>query len=302
MDRQAGRLGIDTIIVGRGGGSLEDLWAFNEEIVARAIYACHTPIVCGVGHETDFTIADFVADVRAATPTAAAELATPDKAEVARALEAMQHRLTRRLAEYLATCRQQLVSVQRSVVFRDPLMRVRSGHQQVDELSTRLRHRLEARCRGGEQRLHEAQRVLAGLHPQQLAERARNRLAAVRRDLAWALGHKAKLCGDALARMSGKLAAVQPGNRVKLCRALLDGLGGQLEAMSYRSVLKRGYSVTRKGGAIVRGPGQVANGDVLETELAVGKIRSVVDDNAAKLRRKTKQEPQGPSLFSEEEP
>ncbi len=302
MDRQAAELEIDTIIIGRGGGSLEDLWAFNEEAVARAVYACRTPIVCGVGHETDFTIADFVADVRAATPTAAAELATPDKANVARACDAMQHRLSRRLAEHLATGRQDLVSVQRSSVFRDPLMRVRSGHQRVDELSTRLQHRLVARCRTGEQRLHEAERVLAGLHPRQLVERAGNRLSAVRRDLAWALGHKAKLCGDLLAKVVGKLSSMGPMGRVKLGQARLDGLAGRLEALSYRSALRRGFSVTRKDGHILRSREQIGPGDVLETELADGKVQSVVDGAAARPRRRTKQEEQGPSLFSKEEP
>ena len=111
---------------GRGGGSFEDLWPFNDETLARAIRACPVPVVSAVGHETDFTIADFVADVRAATPTAAAELAVPDGAELARHCAVLAGRLGRRAREVLESARSALAAVQRSVVFRDPTAPVRS--------------------------------------------------------------------------------------------------------------------------------------------------------------------------------
>jgi len=144
LDAKADELGIDTIIVGRGGGSLEDLWAFNEEAVARAIFAARTPIISGVGHETDFAISDFVADVRAATPTAAAELAAPDSAELRRHVRVLGGRLGRRAAERLAAGQAALDGILRSVVFRDPAWRVRSARQELAELAGRMQIGLDA--------------------------------------------------------------------------------------------------------------------------------------------------------------
>ena len=150
----------DVILLARGGGSIEDLWAFNDERVARAIVASAAPVITGVGHETDFTIADFVADLRAATPTAAAELATPDRADLRYALDEMGNRMAYSLTPCLDTYAQQLAVVENRLAARSPLDRVRSGRQRLDELSWRtsiaLAHRLElssARLAGLEQRL-----------------------------------------------------------------------------------------------------------------------------------------------------
>ncbi len=295
LDGQAGRLGIDTLILARGGGSLEDLWAFNEEVVARAIYAARTPIICGVGHETDFTIADFVADVRAATPTAAAELATPDGAEFRRHIAQLAGRLNRRLRDLLSSGRQGLLSVTRSVVFRDPGAALRSRQQQLDELSGRLRHGLVELARQGEGRLAQAKAALQERHPRRLIDQASARLGQRRRDLAWALGHRAKLAGDALARRIQGMIRVHPRNRLALSAQHLASLARQLESLSYRSVLQRGFTVTRTEGIILRSARQVPPGAWLETEFAEGKVRSTA---AGSSRRKAAPE-QTPSLFDD---
>jgi exodeoxyribonuclease VII large subunit len=174
LDAKADELGIDTLIVGRGGGSLEDLWAFNEEVVARAIFAARTPIISGVGHEVDFAISDFVADVRAATPTAAAELAVPDAAELRRHVGVLAGRLARRADERLATARAGLEAILRSVVFRDPASRIRSGRQHADELVSRMQIGLEACRRQGQTRLHDANARLIEQHPRRLLEPGRD--------------------------------------------------------------------------------------------------------------------------------
>jgi len=129
---------VDLLIVGRGGGSLEDLWAFNEEIVARAIYASKIPIISAVGHEIDFSISDFVADVRAATPSAAAELAVPDYEEVQRRLVTATQRLRLHLLGLVQSYRERLRRVQSSYGFRQPLDLVRQRSQLLDELQRRL--------------------------------------------------------------------------------------------------------------------------------------------------------------------
>lgn len=137
---------VDVIIIGRGGGSLEDLWAFNEEIVARAIFRSKIPIISAVGHEVDFTISDFVADVRAATPSAAAELAVPDRAELRNQLRFLQQQITDITAACIRSERERLQALINSYSFRRTPDRIRQYQQRIDELQHSLQlslaHRL----------------------------------------------------------------------------------------------------------------------------------------------------------------
>jgi exodeoxyribonuclease VII large subunit len=129
---------VDVIIVSRGGGSIEDLWSFNEEIVARAVYNSRIPVISGVGHEIDFTITDFVADLRAPTPSAAMELAIPDKNEIFAFIGEFSYNSTLKIEEYLATIREKLNSIFNSYGFRVPLDIIRNKSQFVDNLLYRL--------------------------------------------------------------------------------------------------------------------------------------------------------------------
>lgn len=129
---------VDLILLGRGGGSIEDLWAFNDERVARAVYHSRIPIISGVGHETDFTIADFAADLRAPTPTAAAELAVPDQAELRGITEEYDARLKRSLQARLSELRWNLASAVSRLERVSPLVFIRNGRQRVDEVRVRL--------------------------------------------------------------------------------------------------------------------------------------------------------------------
>ncbi len=129
---------VDLILLVRGGGSLEDLWAFNDEAVARAVAACRHPVISGVGHETDFTIADFVADLRAPTPSAAAELAVPDQADLRQRIGAWQGRLQAAIGQHLTEARRALDRQQQALQRLSPRARLDAHRQQVDELTRRL--------------------------------------------------------------------------------------------------------------------------------------------------------------------
>ena len=256
LDANAVKYQIDTIIVARGGGSLEDLWAFNEEPVARAIFAANTPIISGVGHEVDVTIADMVADVRAATPTAAAELAVPDGVEMRRHVMNLRVRIARTAVAGVNSARAALEGILRSAVFRDPQQRIRTWMQRMDELARRL---------------------------------------------LWALSKRSKAGGDRLLALHGRLLGASPAHRLRLARQRVAAAQRQLQAMSYRNVLKRGFSVTRAaGGEILRRAGDVGPGDLIQTELGEGKIRSVVAGRTPGIPPKRKRRtPRGeqPGLF-----
>ncbi len=151
--------GIDLIIIGRGGGSLEELWAFNTEIVARSIYESGIPVISAVGHETDTTISDFVADARAATPSAAAEMAVPDKKEMEKYIQTLRIRLARSMDEKIAGCRQRLSACLASRVLTKPLDAICGARQQLHDY---LGHRLAQGVRGTLERECNRLGVLAG--------------------------------------------------------------------------------------------------------------------------------------------
>ena len=234
----------DVLIVCRGGGSIEDLWSFNEEVVARAIAACPIPVVCGVGHETDFTIADFVADARAPTPTAAAQLASPDRAELAQQLRQWQHRLARVAQRTLEERMQRLDYLSRRLVH--PGERIRNQAQHLQHLASRL---------GGVGR-----RALESLSWQVLG--LAQRFGAARPDL------------DARARETDGLARrLQQAARERLNAAAtqLTGLEAHLKHLNPQLVLERGYSITETADSrVVRDGSQLALGEELKITFARG--------------------------------
>ncbi|NLN07360.1 MAG: exodeoxyribonuclease VII large subunit [Firmicutes bacterium] len=163
--------GIDVIIAGRGGGSIEELWAFNEEVVARAIYRSYIPVISAVGHETDFTIADFVADVRAATPTAAAELAVPDMRELEKYFLQAARRLVFKLKSLLEQEKRYLQRLASARVLTRPLERVEAAGQVLDNLFTRLEAQATILLQNKTARLELLAAKLAALNPAAVLER-----------------------------------------------------------------------------------------------------------------------------------
>ena len=163
---------LDLIILARGGGSIEDLWAFNDEGVARAIYASRIPVISGVGHETDFTIADFVADLRAPTPTGAAELATPiTKEELRAALQGAEAQLTELINRQLEDLKQALQLAQSELRRSSPLLRILNNIQRLDELQGRLERAIQQQLQRKQNNLANASDRLASLNPQAVLKR-----------------------------------------------------------------------------------------------------------------------------------
>ncbi len=205
----AGVEGVDLIILARGGGSLEDLWAFNDERVARAIAASPIPVVCGVGHETDFTIADFAADLRAPTPTAAAELATPDREELQHRLRLFEAQLEARVGQVITRRRQALAGEARALQRLSPQAGIEHKRQRLDELSrvahTGLAHHLALR----REQLNSLLLRLSSLNPQATLARG---YAIVRR--------------EDNGRVVSRVAQVSPGDRLSV--QVSDGMFGAI--------------------------------------------------------------------------
>ena len=245
IELAAARAECDVLVVCRGGGSIEDLWVFNEEIVARAIHACTIPIVTGIGHETDFTIADFVADVRGPTPTAAAEMATPDCIELKQKLRHWRRRLGRVGARTLEERMQRLDYLGKRLIHPG---------QQIRERMAALRH-FASRMRGAWQRASQDE-----------AWRVRELVGRVR----------ATCCPDteALQRANGERARrLQHAavGRLEAAASLLTRTEAHLKHLNPQLVLERGYSITATGaGKIVRDSAEIACGEELKITFAKG--------------------------------
>ncbi|NLA58521.1 MAG: exodeoxyribonuclease VII large subunit [Firmicutes bacterium] len=156
---------VDVIIVGRGGGSMEDLWPFNEEVVARAVAACPVPVISAVGHETDFTICDFAADLRAPTPSGAAELAVPVAAELLAGLSGFRLRLHQAWLQYVSRRREQLAHSERILQGWNPADNIRQRRQRLDELAQRMQQAVERQIAQDKRELHLAAQRLDSLSP-----------------------------------------------------------------------------------------------------------------------------------------
>lgn len=246
------RLGeVDVLIVGRGGGSLEELWAFNEEAVARAIRASRIPVISAVGHETDFTIADFVSDLRAATPTAAAELAVPHTGELRQQLHYMEQRMGKSLRLMAGKARERWQHAARSPYFTQPRRTLLAQTERLDRLRDRLVYRAQGQAGRAGERLARLSGRLAGVSPTEQAGFARKRLTGATRALELAMGGTLR---DAQSRYG----------------SLVRGL----DALSPLKVMGRGYSLVydEQDKRLIRGIGDVQPGDLVHVRLADGRL------------------------------
>jgi len=247
---------IDTIIVARGGGSIEDLWNFNEEAVARAVAECPLPVISGVGHEIDFTICDFAADLRAPTPSAAAEMAVPDQADLLQYLGRAHERMENSVRSRMEQSRRFLELVSRSAAFREPGRILAERQQRLDDSAQRMEGALGLRLHRARDRMAHATRLLEMSRP--------DRLLAQRSE--WL-----KMLGERLDHLVGA--------RLQEHRQRLVPLGNLVRTLGPESVLKRGYSLTvDAGGNVVSSVAELGLGTRLVTRLRDGEVESQVTE------------------------
>ena len=250
------RKDVDALIVGRGGGSIEDLWAFNEEVVARAIYKSKVPVISAVGHEIDFTIADFVADLRAPTPSAAAELAVPVLEDITNQIIDLVQRLIGSQAEMIGDHKTRLKSLIDRRFFREPGQILEVPAQRLDDLVQRLFRGLDQWVMVQRQKLRaEVQKLFLASPQKEIKnlEEKRQRLH--------------------------HMLLLEMQSLVNLEKKRFEGVINNLNALSPLAILDRGYSITTSSqtGRAVKSSGEVNEGDQVRVRLAKGKLDCTVD-------------------------
>ncbi|MEB2706171.1 exodeoxyribonuclease VII large subunit [Citrobacter koseri] len=266
IERANARNECDVLIVGRGGGSLEDLWSFNDERVARAIFASRIPVVSAVGHETDVTIADFVADLRAPTPSAAAEIVSRNQQELLRQIQSAQQRLGMAMDYYLANRNRRFTQLFHRLQQQHPQLRLARQQTMLERLRQRMNFALDNQLKRAASRQQRVLQRLNQQNPQPRIYRAQTRIQQL----------EYRLAENVRARLSATRERF--GNAVT-----------HLEAVSPLSTLARGYSVTTAtDGKVLKQTRQVKAGDVLTTRLSDGWVESEVKGvtTAKKTRRK----------------
>jgi len=291
LSEQHERLGVDVVLLTRGGGSLEDLWAFNERQVADAVHRCAVPVVAAIGHEVDTTVAELVADVRCATPTQAAMVIVPDRTKLHQQVDHLNDRLASTLRRReresrreldrlhetlraapprrLARARERLASIEKHPVFKSPLQRSDQARRRLEPLARRLHAAFARRGDAERRRIDQLAARLVSAFPRRL-EQDRRTLAQRQQRLLTAFPRRFEQVRDALEQRCRRLQAVGP-----------------------QRVLDRGFSLTRdQSGRIVRRATDVAPGQSLWTRVAEGEIYSTVEpDGSASERKPTSQAP-----------
>ncbi|MEO5753863.1 MAG: exodeoxyribonuclease VII large subunit, partial [Chthoniobacterales bacterium] len=246
---------IDVVVVARGGGSIEDLWEFNEEIVARAIFHAAIPVVSAVGHEIDFTIADFVADLRAPTPSAAAELVVPDVRDLEKRAGELQNSLIKYWRDFLARARQRLSAASEKALFRELSGRLRDAQQQLDLAKESIGRAVERRRALERNRLTNAQLALRAHDPAREVAVRRQGLHEIRRRL----GERSK-------------------QRLTEARERWDRLSGMLRILGPQATLERGYSITLGlNGKVIRRVAEAKTRTQVKTRVRDGEFGSIVN-------------------------
>jgi exodeoxyribonuclease VII large subunit len=296
VSRRSEELGIDAVIVTRGGGSKEDLWCFNDRGVAEAIVQCAVPVVAAIGHETDVTLAELVADERCATPTQAAMRVTPEAEELLRQLASIEGRMEGQVRRLMSYEQRRLEGLAGRSVLRDPAVFARRAAETLEEGQERLQGAMSELLDELGQKLLLASARLERHRPERVNAERRAKLAACEHRLEMAARRMVDVDVDGVSRrllQCGRVMAERAGAR-------LASAERALHVVSPVRVLERGFSVTmRADGKVVRRTEDVKKGETLKTRVADGEIESLVDGGrVVPLRRKAKKDDgEGGGLF-----
>ena len=252
--KYADSLGVDTIIVGRGGGSIEDLWSFNEEAVVKAIYDCQTPVISAVGHETDTTLSDYAADVRAATPTQAAMIATPDQHELYQILNKSQNYLNRFIVQYMKHARQSLARFQEYYKFKQPTLLYEQHIQKRDDLDRMLHTAMENKIQSEQQRLKFVEQRFQLRHFYESIKRNQLTLQQSREQI------------------DKQLNRILTQKKQSLIQHVAS-----LDNLSPTRTMLRGYSIVKKDDDVVTRSQDLTKGDHIEITMKDGAVDAIIE-------------------------
>jgi exodeoxyribonuclease VII large subunit len=263
--------GVDVIIIGRGGGSIEDLWGFNEEIVARAIFKSEIPIISAVGHEVDFTISDFTADVRAATPSAAAELVVNKRVEIEEKINSFTNKMEKNIKFSIEKYKNILNNYSSNRVFSDYKFNLERKNYIIDETINRMKNVFKTLINHDKKKLWEISVKIHKLHPLRRLEREKGMVSELKNRLN---NKMINLIKDYNERISGFSDNIKKRsmNNLEVFKAELENLDKRLNSLSHKKVLERGYSIVLKGKDIIKSVDDINRGDRLDIMLYKGKL------------------------------
>lgn len=274
--KRADKYNLDTLIVGRGGGSIEDLWAFNEEIVARAIFECHTPVISAVGHEIDFTIADFVADLRAPTPTGAAEMAVPQISDMINLLKQIGIRLTNTITNQIKNYQRKLKDINNRNVLKNPMVLYQTKELVFDHLLEQLKFQMTQLITKKTNQLKEIKSSHIFTDPTSLYRDYNTKIDNLKNRLLFCTK-------NTYIDKEKKYLEIKNSYILKNPYKFLDEksnhyfqLLSKLEPLSPLNTLKRGYTMTKIDNKVIHSCKKIKKGDTLEIEFHDGSIKTNV--------------------------
>lgn len=276
--KKAQEYDIDTLIVGRGGGSIEDLWAFNEEEVARAIFACKIPVISAVGHEIDFTISDYVADLRAPTPTGAAEMAVPDFKDILNYINQVKIRLNEALSKKIDYLNLHLTKIENSYILKNPMSMYEMKEQKLDILIDKLNNTLTKKLEFSKTRFNQIKNNYTLNNPKNIYEIKEKNL----KDIINILSNKTN---NIIQNYKLKLATYDVNrinkltlNYVKNNDIKINSIIEKLEVLNPLNSLKRGYAIVKKDNKAITDLKNLKNNDIINIEMNNGVIKSVISE------------------------